>query len=269
MKNTFFFILLLLSTLVACTDDEATLGTVDDLVVQGYLYANEPVENFRVTQIVSLASENRRVEPIENAVVTISSEGQTFPLVPTDQAGIYENLDLIPESEKTYNLEVTYQDKVVTASTFIPEAPQSISISETEVSLRKVESFGDLDLTNLPEPIEVNWEDDKANYYFVSVNNVEDNPELVNELFGEVERPEISNEPEITTSFFINSFQFFTHFGRYEVTVFRVNPEYVTLYESTSTGQGALNEVTTNVSGGFGIFTGVSSATIEMLVSRS
>lgn len=269
-KNTFFFYLLITFCFCqfSCTEESAVLEEIDELVVQGYLREGQAVADFRVTKIVSLATENNTTIPVNEAQVFITSEGTTYELTATGADGLYKNDSLIPEEGKTYELEVTFEDKTITATTFVPNRPENITVSETEVALQKVETFFDLDFSDLPEPIEVNWEDDNSNYYFVSVTNIEDDPEPVNELFGDGELPQLTNQPEITNTFFINSFQFFTFYGRYEVEVFRVNPEYVTLYENVSTGQGALNEVTTNVTGGFGIFTGVSSTTIEMNVVK-
>ncbi|MEM1120295.1 MAG: DUF4249 family protein [Bacteroidota bacterium] len=262
-----FFLFTIILSLTNCTKETASLETIDDLVVQGYLRPEQPVDDFKVTRIISLASEIQQQEAVDRASVTITTEGAVYELTSIGD-GIYQNLNFIPEAGRVYELAVTFEDKMITATTFVPLPPENIRISATEVTRKKIEGFGDVDFTNLPEPIEVNWEDNSSNYYFVVVSNTEENPEPVNALFGENERPTFTNEPEITTTFFINSFQFFSHYGRYEVEVFRVNPEYVTLYENVSTGQGALNEVTTNISGGFGIFTGVSSAKLEIVVTK-
>lgn len=270
ISNILYFFLLSLLTIWSCTEESTTLEIIDDLVIQGYLQAGKPVDDFKVTKIISLAAENSVQEPVNDAVVRIDSEELVYELVLSDSAGVYQNLDLIPEAGKIYRLEVQYQDKVINAETFVPDQPQEVKISEEEIFLNKIEDFTDLNFDDVPDPLEVSWQDEGSNYYFVSVANIDEDPEIVNELFGgnTEGRPELVNEPEVTTTFFINTFQFITHFGNYEVKVFRVNPEYVTLYESVGTGQGALNEVTTNVKGGFGIFTGINSTVIPFVVKK-
>lgn len=268
MKNSPLFIFLIALSFFSCRDRETVLAKIDAIVVEGYLYANQPVTNFKVSNTISVASENKEQTPIPDAQVTITSNGNSFVLQPSSVEGIYENKDLIPESGKTYELEVIFEGDTVTAITAVPYPPQNLKSSETEIAIEKVEDRANVNFSDLPEPIEISWEDGNSNYYLVSITNIEEDPELVNELFGTQGLPVISQEPEITTSFIIDSFQFFTHYGRYEVAVYRVNLEYVTLYESVDTGQGALTEIKTNVEGGLGIFTGVGSAKIEMNVTK-
>ena len=66
----------------------------------------------------------------------------------------------------------------------------------------------------------------------------------------------------------INTFRDITHYGTYEVIVFRVNAEYVALYEDNSDGAGSLNEIITNVKNGFGIFTGLNSKKVYFEVKK-
>jgi len=57
-------------------------------------------------------------------------------------------------------------------------------------------------------------------------------------------------------------------FGTYQIIVFRVNPEYAALYESSSNSTLSLEEPPTNIVNGLGIFTGVSSDTLYLEVSE-
>jgi hypothetical protein len=74
-------------------------------------------------------------------------------------------------------------------------------------------------------------------------------------------RTELSQESSVT----IQSMQV-GYYGRYLVHVCRLQPEYVTLLQHNSE---ALTEVFANIVGGFGVFTGISECSMEMVVVQN
>jgi hypothetical protein len=58
----------------------------------------------------------------------------------------------------------------------------------------------------------------------------------------------------------------FNYTGRYKVTVYRVNKEYVDLYASRQQDSRNLNEPKTNVKNGLGIFTAFASDSTSVVV---
>ena len=223
-------------------------------------------------KVIPLDSLEADAAPDDLSPIVISEDGEVYPLFYLGENGKYGNSDLIIEADKVYKLEVLYNGKTVSAETYIPLQPQSLWLSDTLIEKEKITSFVDLQNQTVNDPIELNWESESGAFYFVNVKNIEEDPEPVNELFsggaGNFQRPDFLTEPSTNNFYTIDAFRDLTHYGTYQVTVFRVNPEYVALYEDNTSGSGSLNEIRTNVQNGFGIFTGVNSKIVFFEVKK-
>ncbi|MEO1263292.1 MAG: DUF4249 family protein [Bacteroidota bacterium] len=262
MKN-----ILLIATLFSCLifmacEEESSIGTVNILSVQAYLHAGEMLDSVKFDKVIPLDSLAAIASPNDLTPIVKTNNGESFPLGFTGVDGIYGNPDLVVEMGQSYTLEVEFNGEFVQAETFIPAAPEDLLLSDTIVRRSKIRDFTDLINQGTPDPIEITWTGEDGGFYFVDVENIENNPEVINELFEDGNAPQLQNiltEPSTLTSYAINAFQDITHYGLHQVTVYRVNPEYVVLYESNTGGTGSINEITTNVTNGFGIFTGLNS----------
>lgn len=266
-KNIFFLITLTSFILFSCDEEPVNLEDIQEVVVEGYLAAGTSAQ-IRLTELIVFGNEDS-LQTIDDAEVYISSDNETYSLEPIGD-GFYKNEDLVFQAEATYNLEFEYFGKTITASTFIPSKTEELSISESLIYRTQINDFTDLQNQDIPEPTEVTWTDPNDSYYFISLKNLEADPELVNNLFADnnIERPEIITPPEVTNTYFINQFRDITHFGNYEVIVFKVNPEYAELYQADDLNTNSFTEAATNIENGFGIFTGVNSDTILFEVKQ-
>ncbi|MEM6722529.1 MAG: DUF4249 family protein [Bacteroidota bacterium] len=263
----FFFMFLI--GLSACSE-EATIETVDDLTVEAYLKAGEPVSLVRFGRLIPLDS-TQFLGPPTDLEPKIIVDGETFPLFPTEVDGIFQNLDLIIETGKTYRLEVEYNGELTTAETFILTAPENLTLSQTSIEVQQINDIGDVLELDPPDPVEVDWDGPDGAYYFVTVDNLETNPERVNTLVEDNEGGgflAVQTEPSTESVYDINTFQDITFFGTYRVEVFRVNAEYLAVYDDNSSGSNSLNQITTNVVNGFGLFTGVNSSVVFLEVIK-
>lgn len=256
-------------TFAAC-EDETTLETIDELTVQAFLHAGQTLDTVTFGKVIPLDSLEAEAAPDDLLPVVKSSDGETFPLHFLGETGKYGNADLLIEVGKTYSLEVSWNGKIVSAETFVPAAPQGVTLTDTIIERKKITSFQDLQNMTVPDPIEVNWQGEAGAWYFVSVKNIEADPEPVADIQfgGSGVRPDFLTEPSSNVFYVINTFRDITHFGKYEVKIFRVNPEYVALYEDNTSGTGSLNEIRTNVLNGYGIFTGVNSTSVFFEVKK-
>lgn len=270
MKNTINILLILLSISFFACEEEATLETIDELVVEALLQVGQTVDSLKFSKVISFEAESEPPKPNDLLPIIKNADGEEFMLLFTGEEGIYGNPDLIIEEGEVYTLEVTYNGHLVSAETYAPSPPANLTSSETLIEMAKITSFQDLQNQTMPDPIEINWEGEDDAYYFVQVKNIEDEPEIVNELFASsgFNRPDFLTEPSTTNFYTINTFRDITHFGRYEVIIYRVNPEYVTLYEDNSSGSEGITEIRTNVQNGFGIFTAVNSEKIVFEVKE-
>ena len=271
MKNIFiktaFFSFLFF---IAC-EEETSIKTIDKLSVQAYLHAGQSLDSVKFEKVIPLDSLESLAPPNDLSPVVKTGAGESFPLVLTDTDGTYGNGELVIEDGQNYSLEVGYNGELVVAETFIPAPPENLVLSDTIVKRDKIRDFTDLFDQGIPDPVEIAWEGEEGAFYFVNVENIENNPEIINELFEGGDIPQSQNiltEPSVASSYAINAFQDITHYGTHAVTVYRVNPEYVVLYEDNTGGTGSINEITTNVTNGFGIFTGLNSRTIHFEVRK-
>ena len=263
MKNIDLFLFLLgLFGLTAC-EQTNTLETIDELTVEAFLHAGQSLDTVKFAKVIPLDSLEAEAPPDDLLPVVTPEGDKTYPLYYLGQEGYYGNANLMIEVDKVYVLEVSYQGKTITAETYIPAPPENLWLSDTLIEKEKIREFQDLINQTRNDPIELEWEGEEGAYYFVNVKNIEEDPEVINELFSEEEggfrRPDLLTEPSTNHFYTIDAFRDLTHYGIYRVTVFRVNPEYLALYEDNTGGSGSLNEIRTNVQNGFGIFTGVNS----------
>lgn len=251
-------------------EEETQVGNINELSVQAYLFAGDPVDTVKFSRLVPLDS-TQNIDIPTDLQATIEVDSQRFGLTQTGIPGVFQNLDLTIVSGKTYKLEVPYQGEIVSAETFIPTAAADLSLSRTVIELKEINDFTDVFDQEPPEPIEVTWTGSSGSYYYVTVESIESDPDPVNTIFEDGEapaRPNFQTAPSTATFYDINTFQDITYFGTYEVTVYSVNPEYVAVYDDNSTGGGNLNEITTNVKNGFGLFTGVNRSSVQFEVKR-
>ena len=121
------------------------------------------------------------------------------------------------------------------------------------------------------DPIELNWNNDEGDYYYVYIKNIEENPEYINEMLttGAFARPfTFITEPSIMDTYNIDTRRDLTQFGTHEIVIFRVNPEYAAMYATADATSTSIVEPPTNIENGLGIFTGVSSDTLYLEVGQ-
>jgi hypothetical protein len=169
---------------------------------------------------------------------------------------------LIVEEGQTYTFSLVYNGKEVSAQTFVPAPPTGLSLSTTSIGMTRIDDFTDLQNQILPDPFEMSWTGETGAFYFVEVTNIETAPSPINELFAASERPplpQLQTAPSTDQTYRLDLRREINYFGRHQVVVYRVNPEYVLLYQDPGDGLGGLTENRTNIANGFGVFTGITS----------
>ena len=131
-------------------------------VVEGYLYANEPVREIRIFSIVPFEEPNPEPQKlILNGQVKLHEGSNVYDLEPNED-GFYEN-DHIVQEGKTYTLKFTYGDNRVEATTIVPVAPKSLEITKQRFILdtlrRLVLDRGDTIVLGNNDTLIHNWSD--------------------------------------------------------------------------------------------------------------
>ncbi len=270
MKNIFYFIICIFTVAIifpSCEDSTLDNFGTTSTVVQSYLYANNPIDSFYISESISYTDTSDVITTIDNLSISISDGTDSYYLQPIGD-GYYQNLDLIIQSGATYSMEFENAGTVISAETYVPEKKE-VSISLSQISIERV-TAGVMSPPTQTDPITVSWENDENEYYYVITQNIEDEPEYINENFANltIERPQIITEPQIISEYNVDTRRDIQFFGTYQVVVYRVNPEYAALYSTSEATSSSIVEPATNIENGLGIMTGISTDTITFEVNE-
>lgn len=272
MKNIIQYITCISLALIlfsSCEDNTLENFGTTTTVVQSYLYAENPVDSFYISESINYFDTSDVVATFDNLLVNISDGTDSYILQPIGN-GYYQNLDLIIQSGTTYSMEFENEGTVISAETYVPEKKE-ISISLEQISIERVTAGGGMMPPTQTDPITVSWENNDNEYYYVIVQNIEANPEYINENFGNFgggQRPQIITEPQIVSNYNVDTRQDIQFFGTYQIVVYRVNPEYAALYSTSEATSSSIVEPATNIENGLGIMTGISTDTILFEVNE-
>lgn len=265
LLSTLMVILItILISLAGCEKIEKSSEGDTKLVLNAYLYENEPVTSVRLNETLPFTSSDTVFPIIFDANISIQWKDQDFPLLPSDSAGFYHcpdsNLRII--AGEKYDIEIFHGEDVLTAETTVPQKPDSLKLSMTSIEIDPDMSPRDMRLAGMAD-IEVTWSNPNGEYFYILVENIEENPEDIefgfSGPFGGM-RPNFRflSRPFITDTYIIRVFLSVQQYGAHRVKLFRVNQEYADLYENREQDSRNLTEPLSNVNNGLGIFTAFS-----------
>ncbi|MBL7135420.1 MAG: DUF4249 family protein [Candidatus Marinimicrobia bacterium] len=240
-----------------CTKHGPLISEEELIVVWAYLYAGEPVTSIKLTSTVPLNADTTDAPPINNATITLIKNGQHYDCEPSPgDSGYYHYSgdELTIETGDEFMIEIEQNDQFVTAQITVPEAPSNVNISSSEMTLPDFENRESLWEWRESENREVTitWDNEENAFYYVTLKNVEENPVAINSWKPERLRQFVF--PPISDNSYRIRMPSITHLGEHCITVFKVNQEYVDLYESRNQDSRDLNEPLTNIENGLGVF---------------
>jgi len=183
-KILFFLISTLL--IVSCSQESIEQTETKTTIVEGYLSAGNPIDSLRITQSISLGQVEEQVITLDDLNITIADDNSEFELESIGN-GYYQNADQIIDAGKNYHLKFERDGEIISAETYVPES-NAASISKSQVEMTKIEAgvFPSGGIV-IPEPVEVSWNNDDGDYYYVLIKNIETDPEYVNENIAQFE----------------------------------------------------------------------------------
>jgi hypothetical protein len=216
-----------------------------------------------VEELISYQSDDTIVNPVDGLEIFLSSSNDTVILKDYDSAGYYtcynQEISLCPDS--LYDIWFEYKDHTISSSTYIPHKPQNVEMTESEISLERILE-GEWGMPNMEE-IEINWDNDDNEYYFLFFEYLEDEPDIVNENIGDIDDLPTQITTQILTS---NTFEvrsmMFAFFGTYRIVLFHVTNDYAEMFEQISQTSADLTNPLTNINNAWGIFAGLNSDTL-------
>ncbi len=264
LLSTLMVILItILISLAGCEKIEKSSEGDIKLVLNAYLYEDEPVTHVRLSESLPYTSADSVFPLISDANISIQWQDQDFPLLSSDSAGFYHcpdsNLRIL--AGEKYDIEIFHGEDVLTSETTVPQKPDSMRLSVSSIQIDPDLTPREMRLAGMPD-IEVTWSNPDGEYFYVLVENIEDNPEDIEFGFsgfgGKFQNFRFLSRPFITDTYIIRVFLSVQQYGTHRVKLFRVNQEYADLYENREQDSRNLTEPLSNVNNGLGIFTALS-----------
>jgi hypothetical protein len=259
--------------IISC--DKQTPNQSDKVVVEAFLYAGETVDDVNLAKLLAYGGEDTIPKPINDAEVTITWNNKTFDLTNSSDTGSYHYpfTDLKIEEGQVYQLKVTHAGFEITALTICPPKPSFPSASKDTLTIELfsvIDSFLTGGNTEIPDPdsVVIEWANPNNDYYFVVAENVEPTKEdIYPPIFGLIGDFFFQTSPTQASRYVFTDLDF-RHFGRHEIRIYKVNQEYVDLYQSYEQDSRTQAEPITNVINGLGIFTAVNYRTVNLFVTK-
>ncbi len=256
-------ILIIMVISFGCEDTITTTVDKDLVVVQGFVYADEPVKDISLSEVLPLGSLDTLAPPITDAEVFITNGNDKYLLI-ADETKVgfyfYPGSDLVISTGDSLSLEINYSDQQILATTTVPPKPENMVLNSDTLLIPEI-TGGFRNIPNLElYGTTLTWDNFDNSYYYVVIENVEENPVPIDIQFGKfatrfVSAPSISDEYKV-------SFRTITHLGKHLLILYRVNEEYVDLYESRDQDSRNLNEPQTNIENGLGVFSAFASDSV-------
>lgn len=273
IKITTFLLSLSLGFAACETDSNLIEGGIKP-VVEAYLVAGKPIA-ITVKKEIAFTVDNSAVQtPILGLTIKVSGDGQTYALKSSGN-GLYESEKTVKlKVGVTYSLSFDYNGKVISASTSIPTKPIGFKSDLTSIARTKLDlSSGSTNIRNPDGNTDINltWSNPTSEYHFVVADNVEVKPESIIILpttsnFQDIIR-RFRSQPVQGTETRLRSQQF-EYFGKHNLILLKVNPDYAALYSSSGTTSQNINTPPTTIANGLGIFTGINADTLSFTVKQ-
>jgi hypothetical protein len=249
--------LILMATLASCGEEQMHYSvSTDTPIVESYIQAGSTDLTVEVYSMEIYLKDSYELSwPIEGLLPEINGR----PLTET-AAGTYTlNLGTdIVSARQAYSLTFDHKGKTITATTTVPEPVTGLTIAPQEIERTTTSYFwGDTDTTE----ITLTWDDPDNSYYQLYIESPAATDGLP--MGGGTEFRRRVMQPFRGGSYTTTSREFMTT-GDYWIFVYRVNRDYVDLYERASSTD--LANPSTAITNAFGIFTAMSVAKIRFRV---
>ena len=273
IKKTIFFFSFFI--MLSC-DNEVPID--ENFVIEAFLFQGEVVDDIKIIETKLWNSTDSTTSYIENANVKIYGNGYDYQLNYNPQIQRYitsDNIDVI--SGNTYGIEVTVKDRTATAETTVPTKPTGLKLSEDKVIIPPLFLSPALPnlLANLYESARttISWDNPNDEYHYLTIKYVDDDqdlifseefPDALGEFFNNFS---LQSQPtkELSYSTLCLSLK---NYGRYKVTLYKINKDYYSLFENQQQDGYELNEPPSNVINAFGVFSAFASDSIFFEISR-
>ena len=250
-------------TLFICLACDDSLNTEPKFIVEGFVFAGEPINNIKVKEQLSITEPDSVERIIKDAQVVLKKGKDEYALQFEEGFYKYDGIDLTINPGDELRLEVTVADRTAYAETVVPQPTSGLTLSDDKMAIPKLRlSFNLVEqLTKLFFEVRLTarWDDPNNELHFIVIEPVVDE---FDSIFP-------AGFPQEGMDF-LSSFKFapqaleedtfsivglaFESYGRHRVKVYKVNQEYADLFDNPEQDSRDLSSPPTNVVNGFGIF---------------
>ena len=277
MKNSIIYIFLGILSLSCSNLESGFEETIPKPVVEAYLIPGAPISLSVHTEIpYSADSLANKEKPLDGLKITITGPKGSINLVSKGN-GLYVSQSVFPIIVGgQYSLKFDYLGKQVSAMTQIPTKPLKFASNKTFITRQAIDisaggrpqgGFGGG--ANVDNNVLLTWENTTNDYYMSIIETLESNPvEIIKFPVDPTRvRPNIRfrNQPVQGNSAEIRS-QSFQYFGQHALILFKLNPDYVALYQRNGNTTQNISTPPTTITNGLGIFTGINADTLKIKV---
>ena len=266
-KNTIISLLILL-IIQSCTVDNETEYN-DIIVVEAYLYTGKNLDSIKITKVLPYDNSNDTIIYVNNLDITLSTNNQSYLFSQSSNNPSYYKINsgnLIINENTEYSIFFNYDSQEISASTISPGSVDSFSISDTIIYISD-DNFGHF--FDDENEIEFEWANTQEEYFMLSIQLTDTTSLEDRRIFDNAEDPATSllMPPTSNNTMMLNG-RMLQYFGEYMTVLFKINEEYMELYESLNQNSTSLIESPTNIENGKGIFTSLSSDTLYFSVEE-
>lgn len=263
MKKIKIFQIIAISLLiifVGCSKENINPDFEDLPVVEGYLYAGQPLEIKVSRQVPYSNNAVYSSDNLDSLTVSVFDGNLYYKLFPIGN-GKYTNSNIKVNQLHTLEVEFDYNNLPVSAQTTIPEKPGNFLSSTSNVYVSD-----DIFTLNNPDELEFSWDNPDGSYHFLLIENMESNPtpifdnnniSNINQLFKLT--PTQSNNYSMKT-------RRFSYYGNHRIILFHINPDLAALYEESDNTSQNITNPPTALENALGIFTGINADTLYVNV---
>ncbi|MBD80978.1 MAG: hypothetical protein CL840_18820 [Crocinitomicaceae bacterium] len=262
MKNTIFIVLLLLS--VGCSKLDSTADTVrKEIVVEGILEAGSNPQ-ITLSKVLVFGTDEVSNGDLDSLSVFIENREEVFLLVPDSSLpGSFSNNNVYVEEGQEYILRFNYQSYQIVARTTVPTIPVNVEVTPLALGIPESVTPG-----SQPKTL-VTWDNPNNDYHVIIIEYLETDYNPINESLNEEEFPKyrvVSTDPTNANSYNLDTRRHFLFFGKYKLSVMKLNEEYVNFYENIGQSSLSLSEPISNIENGLGVFTAINQIEINVSV---
>ncbi|HKK38704.1 MAG TPA: hypothetical protein VJ949_04765 [Cryomorphaceae bacterium] len=252
-------VLFLIILVSACTSDNSSDDTNpnEQLMVEAYVYANEPVNHVKVARIHDDGEAD--LIPVNDANIKISQGNLSATLsLKSGAEGIYEISDpsFVFSGPENLLLEVIHDGKTYTATSKFPALIENLDITNNYVNITETTN-DELPLTTL------SWSAAEGGHtYCIFARGVDSDTSMtIYPIQPSSDSPLFALHDGGSIDLYRDHF---TYIGSYQLYVSAVNEEYIQMYTENSAPD--LRGAPSNIQGAWGVFTAFNGLSVDITV---